>query len=109
MDLGISYIEWLGYALMMVAGFLILSSAIGVLRMPDFYTRLHPAGITDSLAAPILLIGCVLLSDVSFSSLKFILLILAIAITGPTATHMTAKMAFKKGLKPKEINQGKDI
>ena len=84
-----------------VAGaFFMFSAALGILRMPDFYTRLHPAGVTDSLGAPFVLIGIAILNGATLFSGKIILLILFMLITSPTACHALAKAATFSGLKP---------
>jgi len=84
-----------------VAGtFFIFTSALGILRMPDFFTRLHPAGITDSLGAPLVLVGVAVQSGLTLFSGKIILLILFLMITSPTACHALAKAAVFGGLKP---------
>lgn len=84
-----------------VAGtFFIFTSALGILRMPDFFTRLHPAGITDSLGAPLVLVGIAVQNGMTLFSGKIILLILFLMITSPTACHALAKAAVFGGLKP---------
>ncbi len=80
--------------------FFMFSAAVGILRMPDFYTRLHPAGVTDSLGAPFVLIGVAILNGATLFSGKIILLILFMMLTSPTACHALAKAATYSGLKP---------
>jgi multicomponent Na+:H+ antiporter subunit G len=84
----------LGYGLMIVGGFFILTSALGLLRMPDFLSRLHPAGVGDSVGAPLLLLGLALQYGWTIAALKLILLALFFLITSPTACHALAKAAI---------------
>jgi multicomponent Na+:H+ antiporter subunit G len=79
---------------------------IGILRFPDFYTRLHAAGKCDSLAVIVVLLAVALfnLLDFSFGNLLVTLKILAIgvfiSITSPTATHALTKAALVVGVEP---------
>jgi multicomponent Na+:H+ antiporter subunit G len=95
------------------AGFLIVAGifffavgVLGVLRFPDFYTRLHAAGKCDSLAAILVIVGIALynLADFSPSNLLVSFKILAIAvfvfIASPTATHAVTEAALIIGVEP---------
>jgi multicomponent Na+:H+ antiporter subunit G len=90
----------IGTIFMVLGAFFMFTAALGVLRMPDFFTRLHPAGIADALGAPLVLIGIAIQSGFSLFSGKIILLILFILITSPTACHALAHSAVLSGLKP---------
>ncbi len=85
--------DYIGYALVIAGVFFMLTGSIGILRFGDFFTRLHPAGVTDSLGAPLTLLGLVLIEGFSLVTLKLILLILLVYITAPTACHALAKAA----------------
>ena len=89
-----------GMIFMVAGAFFIFTAALGVLRMPDFFTRLHPAGIADGLGVPLVLIGIAIQNGFSLFSGKIILLILFIFITSPTACHALANAAVLSGLKP---------
>jgi len=81
---------------------------LGILRFPDFYSRLHAAGKSDSLAAVLVIIGVALynLQELSFGnllvSLKILLIAVFIFIASPTATHALTKTALIIGIKPWE-------
>lgn len=92
--------SYIGIIFMVAGAFFIFTSALGLLRMPDFFTRLHPAGIADSLGAPLVLIGVAIENGFSLFSGKIILLILFLMITSPTACHALAHAAVISGLKP---------
>jgi multicomponent Na+:H+ antiporter subunit G len=84
-----------------IAGtFFMFTAALGLIRMPDFFTRLHPAGVADSLGAPMVLTGVAILNGLTLFSGKIILLMLFILITSPTACHALAKAAAFSGLIP---------
>jgi len=79
---------------------------VGVLRLPDFYTRLHAAGKCDSLAAVLVIIGVALynLQIYSFDnllvSIKIVLIAVFVFIASPTATHAITKAALVAGVEP---------
>ena len=96
-------------AIFIVIGlFFFTAGTIGILRLPDFYTRLHAAGKCDSLAAVLFVIGVMIytLQDFSFATLLVALKILLVAvfvfIASPTATHAITEAALILGVKPWE-------
>ena len=95
--------------LCLLAGtFFALTGAIGIVRLPDFYSRLHPAGKSDSLAQTLILTGLLLqiFSNEEFAAfgyfggIKLVLIIVFLLLTTPTATHAIAKAAHVSGLRP---------
>ncbi len=80
--------------------FFVLAGTLGVLRLPDFYTRLHAAGMTDTLGAELILLGLIIQSGFTQMSLKLLLVAFFLLMTSPTATHAVAHAAYKMGLKP---------
>lgn len=100
-------IDWLGLlkaaaaCLSVLAGlFFVLAGTLGVLRLPDFYTRLHAAGMTDTLGAELILLGLIIQSGFTQMSLKLLLVAFFLLLTSPTATHAVAHAAYKAGLEP---------
>lgn len=84
-----------------VAGSLFLViGGIGIIRFPDFYSRIHPAGITDTMGAWLVLVGLMFASDSWMVTIKLVMLLLFLAITSPLAGHALAKAAYMRGLKP---------
>lgn len=80
--------------------FFVLAGTFGVLRLPDFFTRLHAAGMTDTLGAEMVILGLIIQAGFSQISLKLLLVSLFLFITSPTATHAVANAAYQAGLKP---------
>jgi len=102
-----SNIDWLsifrfaGTIVSLLAGlFFVLAGTIGVLRLPDFYTRLHAAGMTDTLGAELILLSLIFQSDSLQMTLKILLVAFFLLVTSPTATHAVAHAAYTAGLKP---------
>lgn len=78
----------------------VLAGAIGVIRLPDFYTRLHAAGLTDTLGAELIIFGLILQAGDWQTMAKLGLVGLLLFLTSPTATHAVANAAHRAGLKP---------
>jgi len=97
----LAIIRWILTVIFMGAGlFFVLAGTLGVLRLPDFYTRLHAAGMTDTLGAELILLALIVQSGFSQMSLKLLLVAFFLFITSPTATHAVAHAAYTAGLKP---------
>jgi multicomponent Na+:H+ antiporter subunit G len=79
---------------------LFLVASIGVIRFPDFFTRMHAAGKADSLGQACIIIGLMIYSGFTQVSLKLFLIMIMIFIINTTATHFLAKAAYMKGVKP---------
>lgn len=97
-------LEW-GLALIsagaiITGAFFVMAGALGVLRMPDFFTRIHAAGMTDTLGAELILAGLIVQSGFTQMSLKLLLVAFFLFLTSPTATHAIANAAQKSGVKP---------
>ena len=94
-------ISTIGTLVSMSAGlFFVLAGTIGVLRLPDFYTRLHAAGMTDTLGAELILLALIFQADNVQMVLKLLLVAFFLFVTSPTATHAVAHAAYRAGLKP---------
>ncbi len=87
---------------LLIGSFLCLSGGVGILRFPDFYTRTHAVGVTDTLAAAMILIGLMLQSPDAFVVIKLVMILLMTLFINPSASHALAKAAFHNGLLPKE-------
>ena len=80
--------------------FFIVVSSIGMIRMPDFYTRLHSGGKTDTLGQTLVFVGLMIFEGINLVSLKMFMIVVFILLASPTATHAIAKAAFISSLKP---------
>lgn len=86
--------------------FLIIVASIGIVRFPDFYSRIHPAGKSDILGQLLILSGLIVYEGFSMVSIKLLMIIIFIFIVNPTATHALAKAAYMAGLKPWKKEDG---
>lgn len=76
----------------------VVSGAVGVVRFPDFYTRIHAAGITDSAGAGLILLGLLLQGGGWGTGIRLLIIMVFLAVTGPTATHILAHAARRDGV-----------
>ncbi|MFA5294738.1 MAG: monovalent cation/H(+) antiporter subunit G [Methanoregulaceae archaeon] len=80
--------------------FFMVVGAIGLLRLPDFYTRAHASGKCDTLGEGLMLLGFMLYGGATLVSVKLLLLILFIFISSPTAVHALVNVAYTRGVRP---------
>ena len=91
-------------ALLLLGGaFFVLVGAIGVFRLPDFYTRLHGAGVTDTLGAGLISLGLTLQAGFTLATVKLLMILVFLFITSPTSCHALAQAARARGLEPEGI------
>ncbi len=98
--LGTGFRALLSVIAILIGSLFVVGGTLGVLRLPDFYTRLHAAGMTDTLGAELILLGLIIQAGFSQMSIKLILVALFLFMTSPTATHAVAGAAHQAGLKP---------
>ncbi|MEO9782078.1 MAG: monovalent cation/H(+) antiporter subunit G [Sedimentitalea sp.] len=98
MDMIVNILSWI----FIVSGsFFMIVGAIGVLRLPDFWTRLHGMSISDSAGVILLILGMAMQAGLTLITVKLFIILAFLFITGPTATHAVANAALVSGLKPR--------
>ena len=88
------------WILLVAGGFFCIVGAVGLHRMPDFYTRVHAASVTDTVGAGLVLIGLILQAGWTLVAAKLVIIGLLLFLTSPTAAHAIAKAALGRGLQP---------
>jgi len=98
----------------LIAGsFFAIVGGIGIVRLPEFFSRLHGGGITDTLGAGLIMIG-LLIHGISgifaqpetqlmghvLTTFKLLMILFFLTVTSPTSCHALAKSALTQGLKP---------
>ncbi|MFK7977390.1 MAG: monovalent cation/H(+) antiporter subunit G [Halioglobus sp.] len=96
-DLAIDALSWV---LLTVGGACVLIGGLGGLRLPDFYTRIHAASLTDTMATLLIFTGMMLQAGLTLATLKLFAIMLFLLLTGPTATYALANAALLSGVKP---------
>lgn len=85
---------------LLAGAFFCLVGAWGLLRMPDFYTRVHAASVLETLGADLILLGLVLQAGLTLVAVKLLLIGLLIFFASPTASHALTRAAMLRGVKP---------
>ncbi len=88
--------------------FFLLMGAIGLLRFPDFYTRMHAAGKSDTLGSLLVLTGLAFYEGFDITAVKILLIALFIFVTSPTATHAMARAALRNKMPLWTIEKGEE-
>ena len=97
MDGLLDIVSWL---LLTTGGVFVFIGGVGALRMPDLYTRMHAASITDSIGPILIIAGVMLQAGVTLPSVKLAAILLFLLLTGPTASNALASAALLAGPQP---------
>ena len=97
MQLILDVVSWV---LLSAGGVFVLIGGIGALRMPNLYTRMHAASVTDSMGAALVLTGVMFQAGLSLATIKLAAILLFLLITSPTASYALANAALLAGIKP---------
>jgi multicomponent Na+:H+ antiporter subunit G len=85
--------------LLLAGSLFVLSGGVGLVRFPDFFTRIHAVGVTDSAGAGLILLGLLLQTTSWETAVRLVLILLFMLLTGPTATHILAQAARRDGVR----------
>ena len=91
-------LEILGDGMLLVGAAFCVIGGIGVLRMPDLYTRTHAVSVSDSLGAVLVLLGLAVQADSGLAAAKLVTIVLFLLLTGPATAHALVKAAYSRGL-----------
>ena len=84
----------------LAGGFFLVVGGLGLVRLPDLFTRMHAAGVGDTLGVGLFMVGFMFLVDLGGVTIKLVLVLVLLLLTGPVATHALAKAALHRGLRP---------
>jgi multicomponent Na+:H+ antiporter subunit G len=98
-------IDVFGWVFILIGCFFAIVGALGLLRLPDVYTRIHSAGVVDTVAAAFLLIGFSFYAGLSLVTVKLVLILVFIFFTSPTATNALANAMYSQGIKPALVDE----
>lgn len=93
-------LDIISWACLLGGSFFMLAGGIGVLRLPDVYTRSHAAGLTDTLGAGLVLVGLMVQAGPTLVTVKLLLILVFLFFTSPTSSHAVLHTAFSTGVKP---------
>ena len=92
--------ELMGAGLMLVGLFFLVVAAIGMIRLPDVFSRSHAVALTDSLGALFLLVGLAVEHGFSPNALKILVVLGLLYMLNPVISHATVRAALRSGMKP---------
>lgn len=98
-------VEWASWALFGLGGFTLIVGAFGMIRLPDVWSRIHAAGMIDTLGVALILGGMMLQGGLTLATLKLALIGIFIFIAGPVATHAIANAAWISGIRPPRMEK----
>ncbi len=83
--------------------FFMVVGTIGILRLPDVFTRLHAAGMTDTMGAGFLVLGMCLQAGLTLVLVRLLFVYAFLLFTSPIATHALARAALAGGVEPYSV------
>lgn len=93
-------IEFASWVLILLGSFFTIVGAFGIVRMPEIFTRMHAASVTDTLGIGFLILGMSLQAGFDLVTLKLVFLLALFFFTGPVVTHALAQACLHEGIKP---------
>lgn len=94
-------VEIISWAAILLGSAFMIIGAIGTLRFPDFWSRVHAVSVTDSAGMILLTLGMCIQGGFTLVTVKLLIIGVFLFITGPTATHAVANAALVSGFLPK--------
>jgi len=96
----VTLLTWVSVGLVIVGLFFTVVAAVGLVRLPDLYTRSHATSKADTLGTVLTLAGVAVAFDAGVPRVKLALLAIFLLITNPTATHAITRAAYDQGIEP---------
>jgi len=96
-------LDIISWILLSAGGVFVLIGGIGALRMPNLYTRMHAASVTDSLGAALVLLGVMVQAGLTLYTIKLGAILVFLLITSPTSSYALASAALLAGVNPREL------
>lgn len=98
--------HWLGGGLVLAGSLFMIVGAVGLIRLPDVFTRMHGSSVSDTLGGGLILLGLIVLAGVSLVAVKLFFLVLFFGLMSPVATHAIARAALHAGVRPLTADDG---
>ena len=92
--------DWLSWFFIISGSFFTVVGVIGIIRLPDVFSRMHGAGLVDTLGIMLILTGLMFQADEWIVVIKLFLILLFILFTSPTTTFALARAAIHGGVTP---------
>jgi multicomponent Na+:H+ antiporter subunit G len=95
--------------ILFIGVFFLVVGAIGFMRLPDVFCRLHVTGVVDTLGAPLVMIGAAVYLGPQLVSAKLFLATLFLSVTSPLVVHLLARAALEAGHEPGVIEESAEF
>lgn len=96
-------VEIASWLLIIAGSFFTVVGAVGLVRMPEVFTRMHAASVTDTLGVGFLILGMMLQAGFSLATLKLLILLALFFFTAPVVTHALARACLQEGIEPQLV------
>ena len=96
-----NFINILSMISLAMGSFFIFSGSLGLIKLPDVFSRIHAAGLIDTLGSGFVVLSLVLYSGFTLVSFKLLLIPLFLLFTSPISSHAISLFAYESRLKPK--------
>ena len=90
----------ISWVLLTLGGAFVFIGGVGALRMPNLYTRIHAASLTDTMGAVLVITGIMVQAGASLATVKLAAILLFLLLTSPTASNALASAALLAGVRP---------
>lgn len=97
MEIGLDILSWI---FLLLGSFFAIVGGIGIVRLPEFFSRLHGGGVTDTAGAGFIIVGLLFQSDGALVVAKLLIILFFLLVTSPASCHALAKSALLQGLVP---------
>lgn len=105
----ITVVDAIALGLIVAGLFFLLVGAIGFVRLPDVFCRLHVTGVLDTLGAPLVMLGAAVYIGAQLVSLKLLLATLFLSVSSPLVGHLLARAALEAGHEPGVIEDSAEF
>lgn len=104
-----SFVNYVGHISIGFGLIFCIIGAIGLLRLPDVFSRMHGAGIIDTLGIGLILLGLIFFEGFSLISAKLLMILVFVFFSSPTASHALARSALNGGIIPEVENDNVNL
>ncbi len=95
-----SIVDVASWICLLVGSFFAVVGGIGIVRLPDFFCRIHGGGITDTMGAGLVLLGLMLHAGLGLVTVKLLMILFFLLVSSPTSAHALARAAVAHGIDP---------
>ena len=93
-------IEILSWIFLVLGSLFSIIGGIGIIRLPEVFSRMHAGGVTDTLGATFLVVGLLFQAGFTLVAVKLLMILFFLLVTSPTSCHALAKSAISEGMEP---------